>query len=112
MCIKHAEFRRTLTDSEFQNVGALIVDEAHCIVQWGGEFRTAYSEIGKLRSFFPPNIPIFGTSATVTPQALREIRSSLGIDAATSFFLNLGNDRPNISYHVHRIRSPTDYKAL
>ena len=48
MCIKHAEFRRTLTDSEFQNVGALIVDEAHCIVQWGGEFRTAYSEIGKL----------------------------------------------------------------
>ncbi len=112
MCIKHAEFRRTLTDSEFKDVVAVIIDEAHCISQWGGDFRTAYAELAKLRAFFPPHIPILGASATVTPQTFREIRASLGMDLETCFFLNLGNDRPNISYHVHQMKSAIDYEAL
>jgi len=112
MCIKHPEFRRTLTDSDFRDVVAVIIDEAHCISQWGGDFRTVYAELAKLRAFFPPHIPILGASATVTPQTFREIRTSLGIDLDTCFFLNLGNDRPNISYHVHQMKSAIDYEAL
>lgn len=112
MCLKHVDFRKTLTDSSFNNLAAVIVDEAHCIGQWGGDFRTAYSELEKLRAFFPPDTPIVGTTATVTPQGLREIRSTLGIDAASCFHINLGNDRPNISYEVHRISSPKDVQAL
>ncbi|CAA7271578.1 unnamed protein product [Cyclocybe aegerita] len=111
MCLKHTEFRNHLTSS-FQDICAVIVDEAHCIAQWGGDFRTAYSEIGKLRAFFPPNIPILATSATLPQAALQEVRSQLGIDAADSFFLNLGNDRPNIEFSVHKMNSSTDFKAL
>lgn len=112
MCLQHAGFRRMLTDGNFQNICAIYVDETHCIGQWGGEFRPAYSELNKLRAFFPPHIPIYATSATLTETTLRETRASLGIDIANSFFLNLGNDRPNISYEVHRIDSAHDYNSL
>ncbi|KAJ3483954.1 hypothetical protein NLJ89_g12020 [Agrocybe chaxingu] len=111
MCLKHAEFRQILT-SDFDDICAVIVDEAHCIAQWGGDFRTAYSELGKLRSFFPPNIPILATSATLNPRSLREVRSQLGIDADDAFYLNLGNDRPNIAYSAIQINSADDYDAL
>ncbi|KAF9536359.1 P-loop containing nucleoside triphosphate hydrolase protein [Agrocybe pediades] len=112
MCLKNADFRRILSGSEFNDITAIIVDEAHCISQWGGDFRPSYSEMGKLRAFFPPHIPILATSATLTKEALKEVRSSLSIDADRSFFLNLGNDRINIAFSAHEIKSSTDYEAL
>jgi superfamily II DNA helicase RecQ len=112
MCLKHAEFCRVLTDSNFNGLTSLIVDKSHCIGQWGGDFWPAYSELGKLRVFFPPDIPVLATTATTTQNTLRDIRCTLGIDLQTSFFLNLGNDHPNISLHVHRINSATDYDSL
>ncbi|KAF9473221.1 P-loop containing nucleoside triphosphate hydrolase protein [Pholiota conissans] len=112
MCLKHAEFRGLLTNSSFQGIKTLAVDEAHCISQWGGDFRPTYSELAKLRAFFPPHIPVLATTATANSQCLREIRSCLGIDPTTSFYLNLGNDRPNISYHVHQISSTKDLDAI
>ena len=112
MCLKHSGFRSVLTTSKFDNISAVIVDEAHCIAAWGGEFRMAYSKLAKLRTFFPPHIPILTTSSTLTPPALREVCTSLMIDLDDSFFLNLGNDCPNISYSIHKINSSEDYNAL
>jgi len=112
MCLKHAGFRKMLVSSNFTDVGAIIIDEAHCMAQWGGDFRPAYSELGKLRAFFPPSIPVLATSATLTPAALHEVHSQLGINVNTSFHLNLGNDRPNIAYSAIPIDSSSDYDAL
>lgn len=112
MCLKHEPFRNILTSTSFRDICAVIVDEAHCIAQWGGHFRTAYSEIGKLRAFFPPHIPILATSATLTPSDVQEVHLQLSIDADDCFFLNLGNDCPNIAYSVHPINSATDYDSL
>jgi bloom syndrome protein len=112
MCLKHEEFRKHLTGTKFEGLCAVIVDEMHCISQWGGDFRKAYAELSKLRAFFPPHIPILGTSATVPPPALLEVRASLLVDAETSFFLNLGNDRPNISFEVHQLNSASDFDSL
>lgn len=112
MCLKHPGFRRVLTDGNFEKICAVFIDEAHCIAQWGGDFRPAYAELAKLRAFFPSHIPIYATSATVPELALQQIRASLGIDPASCFFLNLGNDRPNISFHVHRMNSADDFDAI
>lgn len=112
MCLKHAEFRQVLSSSSFQGICAVIIDEAHCISQWGGDFRTAYSELAKLRAFFPPHIPVIATSATIPPAALREISTSLGISTNDCFFLNLGNDRPNIDFSVRNIKAADDIAAL
>lgn len=102
-----------LTDEKFQeNICAVIVDEAHCISQWGGDFRKVYALLEKLRALLPPNIPFLATSATLPPSALREVRSKLAIDAASSFYINLGNDRPNIAMCVQEINGSDDYEAL
>lgn len=113
MCLEHIKFREIVASPSFsRNICAIVVDEAHCISQWGGDFRTKYAALQKLRSLFPPTIPVFATSATLPPAALREVRSSLGIDTDCSFFLNLGNDRPNITYSTQIIKSSTDFEAL
>jgi superfamily II DNA helicase RecQ len=84
----------------------------HCISQWKGNFQKAYSKLSKLRAFFPPHIPILGTSATVPLPALQEVHASLLIDPETSFFLNLGNDHPNLSFEAHQLNSASDFNIL
>lgn len=102
-----------LTDEKFhRNICAVIVDEAHCISQWGGDFRKVYALLEKLRAFFPSHIPFLATSATLQPLALREVRSKLAIDADTSFYMNLGNDRPNVALSVQQINGSDDFEAL
>ena len=113
MCLQHSEFRKVLTDEKFsENICAVVIDEAHCISQWGGDFRKLYACLDRLRAFFPPNIPFLATSATLPPLALREVHSKLSIDPEISFFVNLGNDRPNIAMFVQEINSSDDYEAL
>jgi bloom syndrome protein len=87
MCLKHDGFREILTGSSFKDICAVIIDEAHCMSQWGGNFRPAYSELSKLHSFF--HIPILATSATLNLAALQEVRSQLAINTDKCFFLIL-----------------------
>ncbi|KIJ06506.1 hypothetical protein PAXINDRAFT_91889 [Paxillus involutus ATCC 200175] len=89
----------------------IVIDEAHCIVQWGGDFRPTYGKLDKLQSFVPTHIPLYITSATMTPDVLSEVRRLLHISPSTSFHLNLGNDRKNIYQEVSFIRNRTDFAA-
>jgi superfamily II DNA helicase RecQ len=89
-----------------------IVDEAHCISQWGGDFRPIYSLLGKLRAFLRPDTPVLLTSATITPSALIECCATMNINLKDAFFLNLGNHRPNIVTSVIHIDGSKDYKAI
>jgi superfamily II DNA helicase RecQ len=74
----------------------MVVDEAHCIKQWGAEFRKHYALLETLRSFVPPRVPVPATSATMPPKTLENVWATLGMNAENSFDLNLGNDRHNI----------------
>ena len=113
MCLEHDGFRELLKSARFTvNLLAVVVDEAHCISQWGGDFRTTYSRLGDLRTFMPPEVPILATSATLAPAALKEIHRRLHINPTLSFFLNLGNDRPNITPSVYSMKNASDYPAL
>lgn len=113
MCLQHEGFRGLLKSPEFtKDLVGVIIDEAHCISQWGGDFQPAYNKLGDLRTFVPPNIPFLATSATLTPLALREIQQKLHISSTESFFINLGNDRPNITPQVRHMKNARDYSAL
>ncbi|CDF32495.1 ATP-dependent DNA helicase RecQ [Chondrus crispus] len=78
-------------------LGILAIDEAHCISQWGHDFRTAYSRMGVIRDDFP-TLPIVALTATATAKVRADIISSLHIPNArhihTSFL------RANIRYEV------------
>ncbi|KAJ6602109.1 P-loop containing nucleoside triphosphate hydrolase protein [Mycena sp. CBHHK59/15] len=95
-----------------KRVLAVIVDEAHCAAQWGGDFRPHYALLHRLRALLPVGTPILATSATLSPSAMTEVCSGLDIDLRHSFFLNLGNDRPNITPSVVRMKSGKDYAAV
>jgi len=74
----------------------VVIDEAHCIAQWGQKFRMQYSTLNKLRSYVAPHIPLLLTSATLPPQTLGDVCDTLEVQDDHSFDLNLGNDRSNI----------------
>lgn len=102
-----------MTSSKYtQKIGVVVIDEAHCISQWGGDFRPTYRELGKLRAMMPLGIPILATSATLTPLALTDTRKVLEIQEAKSFHLNLGNDRENVKLDMRLMKSEDDYGAL
>ena len=113
MRLKHPRFRKWLTAKEMTNVVmAIIVDEAHCVSQWGGDFRLMYSQIEKLCAIMPPDIPILLTSATLPPAALADCCSRMNVDVKDSFLLNLGNHCPNITTSVLHMNGLKDYKAV
>jgi superfamily II DNA helicase RecQ len=114
MCLKHEKFRQLLNTPAFaKKIAAFVIDEAHCISQWGDDFRTEYAELGTLRAFVPSQVPFMFASATLPPVVLAEVRKSLHVSPETSYHVNLGTDRPNIAWFVHLMKAAkTDLEAL
>lgn len=84
-------------------VSFIVVDEAHCISQWGYDFRPDYLEIGELRRRM--DAPVIALTATATPAVAEDImaRLSRGDRASTGFkLLKSAFERPNLSYIVRQ----------
>ncbi|KAI9061339.1 P-loop containing nucleoside triphosphate hydrolase protein [Trametes sanguinea] len=83
----------------------VIIDEAHCISQWGDKFRKKYAELSKLRSFLGVR-KAFGLSTATFPEFMAaDVFLRLEFREATTYFCNLGNDRANITPIVHRLKA-------
>lgn len=79
------------------NVNLLAIDEAHCISQWGYDFRPPYLKIADLRQFLP-NIPVLALTATATPQVVKDIQQKLAFKKEN--VLRKSFLRSNLSYSV------------
>lgn len=91
-------FRRLVAECDVQ---LLAVDEAHCISQWGHDFRPSYREIGRLRAWV--DCPVLALTATATPTVRDDVRSNLGmVDPA---IVVQSFDRPNLAWRVERVGS-------
>ena len=80
------------------NVSYIVVDEAHCISQWGYDFRPDYLQIGKLRELV--DAPVIALTATATPQVAEDIMNRLCFEEKC--LIKSGFERPNLSYIVRR----------
>ena len=79
------------------NVNLIAVDEAHCISEWGHDFRPEYRQLVKLRKLMP-DVPIMALTATATERVRADIHKHLQLRNANSFIASF--NRPNLSYHV------------
>ena len=73
------------------NISLIAVDEAHCISQWGYDFRPSYFNIPKLREIHP-KVPILALTATATPQVLKDISERLELKTPTVFQKSFSRD--------------------
>ena len=78
-------------------VSFLTVDEAHCISQWGYDFRPSYTRIADIRRILP-DIPILALTATATPEVVEDIQRQLGFRERNLFRMSF--ERKNLAYIV------------
>ena len=90
-------------------VRLLAVDEAHCVSQWGHDFRPDYLKLGRVRDALP-GVPTAALTATATPEVQEDILRSLGIQQARRFIR--GFDRDNLLLEVVGVNGKTEKDAL
>jgi ATP-dependent DNA helicase RecQ len=89
-----------------ETISFLAVDEAHCISEWGHDFRPEYRNLRRIIDRIGKKIPIIGLTATATPKVQEDILKNLQIPNATTFKASF--NRPNLYYEVRPKTSQVD----
>ncbi len=82
---------------KLMNVSLLAIDEAHCISQWGYDFRPSYLRIADIRELLP-GVAVLALTATATPEVVKDIQSKLNFSSENIFQMSF--ERSNLAYQV------------
>lgn len=89
------------------NLSLVAIDEAHCISQWGYDFRPSYLKIASLRDHISPEVPFLALTASATPLVIDDIIQKLAFRGRN--ILRTSFDRKNISYLVRKVEEKGAY---
>ncbi len=87
----------SLSDLQRWNVNLLAIDEAHCISEWGHDFRPEYRQLASLRDLFP-KVPMMALTATATDRVRKDIVTQLKLREPSCYVASF--NRPNLTYRV------------
>lgn len=79
--LNNPQFRDEWLPAILQNIGLLVIDEAHCISDWGHDFRPDYRRIRDIIGRLPQGVPVLATTATANSRVVEDVTEQLGIDA-------------------------------
>ncbi len=94
-----------LAELQKSSISLLAIDEAHCISEWGHDFRPEYRQLASLRSIFPA-VPIMAVTATATDRVRGDIIEQLQLREAHPYIASF--NRPNLTYRVLGKNKPLD----
>ena len=72
------DFRQNVLANMANNIGLFVIDEAHCISDWGHDFRPDYRRIVRVLQAIPSNVPVLATTATANGRVVNDVKSQLG----------------------------------
>jgi ATP-dependent DNA helicase RecQ len=110
--LNNPEFRDRVLPELSRTAGMLVVDEAHCISDWGHDFRPDYRRLRSLITDLPAGVPVLATTATANDRVTRDVAEQLGVtggDLADDALVLRGPlDRDSLRLGVLRLPSGTD----
>lgn len=106
--LNNPDFRDNILENLSQSVGMVVVDEAHCISDWGHDFRPDYRRIKTLLNNLPASTPVLATTATANDRVAADIASQLGENTG---IIRGGLERESLSLNVVRLPDPTQRPA-
>src|SRR3954468_9305586 len=104
--LNNPDFRDTVLPSLTASAGLLVGDEAHCISDWGHDFRPDYRRLRTLLTELPAGVPVLATTATANDRVVRDVAQQLGLGPSTTDTLVLRGALDRESLHLSVVRLP------
>ncbi|HVV11978.1 helicase-related protein [Amycolatopsis sp.] len=105
--LNNPEFRDTVLPKLTAGAGLLVVDEAHCISDWGHDFRPDYRRLRTLLAGLPEGVPVLATTATANDRVVTDVAEQLGVgDGGETLVLRGTLDRESLHLSVTELPSP------
>ncbi|WP_084963823.1 RecQ family ATP-dependent DNA helicase [Thermoactinospora rubra] len=101
--LNNPDFRDNVLPELADSAGLVVVDEAHCISDWGHDFRPDYRRLARLVEELPPGVPVLATTATANARVTRDVAEQLGDD---TLVLRGPLERDSLHLSVVRLASP------
>jgi len=105
--LNNPDFRDNVLPELAESAGLVVVDEAHCISDWGHDFRPDYRRLATLFEELPPGIPVLATTATANARVTRDVAEQMGEDT-----LVLRGALERESLHLSVVRLPSAEQRL
>jgi ATP-dependent DNA helicase RecQ len=106
--LNNPSFRRDILPKITNRMGLLVIDEVHCISDWGHDFRPDYRRLERIVAALPPSTPVLGTTATANDRVVEDIVTQLGDDLVT---IRGTLDRPSLQLQVIDMPDKTERMA-
>ena len=109
--LNNPEFRDNVLPSLAADAGLVVVDEAHCVSDWGHDFRPDYRRIRTLVAELGTDTPVLATTATANDRVVDDVAAQLGVGGADTLVLRGGLDRESLHLSVVQIPGPAQRAA-
>ena len=109
--LNNPEFRDNVLPALAADAGLVVVDEAHCVSDWGHDFRPDYRRIRTLVAELGTDTPVLATTATANDRVVDDVAAQLGVGGADTLVLRGGLDRESLHLSVVQIPGPAQRAA-